>query len=217
MVTAAQTGRMQGQAVQPVLPAPSFNSAGDLVFISSIFPLDPSGNVVQADSISPYIGQSEMGAQARSVMEILKQVLADAGTSLERMLKAEVYLKDPEDFYEFKLVWKEFFPNDPPSAPPPASARTTSSPASSSTSTASPSPATPPGGARSSTSTMSPTPWRPSGSHRRSRPAPSSSRPTSLPPTSRPASPSARCPSTPTTAPTPRCRPTTSSRTWRRC
>ncbi|MPZ23951.1 MAG: hypothetical protein GEU28_10505 [Dehalococcoidia bacterium] len=114
MVTATRTGNKQGQAVQPVLPAPSFNRAGDLVFVSSIYPIDGQGNVVHTSSFSPYVGESEMAAQARSVMETLKRVLADAGTSLERMLKAEVYLASVEDFYEFKLVWKEYFPTDPP-------------------------------------------------------------------------------------------------------
>ncbi|MPZ23953.1 MAG: hypothetical protein GEU28_10515 [Dehalococcoidia bacterium] len=114
MVTATKSGKTRGEAVQPVLPAPSWNRADDLVFVSSIFPIDAQGNVVQTSSFSPYVGESEMAAQARSVMETLKRVLADAGTSLERMLKAEVYLKYPSDFYEFKLIWKEYFPTDPP-------------------------------------------------------------------------------------------------------
>ncbi|MPZ24812.1 MAG: hypothetical protein GEU28_15080 [Dehalococcoidia bacterium] len=114
MATAVRTGTMQGESVQPVLPAPSWNRADDLIFVSSIFPIDAQGNVVHTGSFSPYVGESEMAAQARGVMETLKRVLAGAGTSLERMLKAEVYLKYPSDFYEFKLIWKEYFPTDPP-------------------------------------------------------------------------------------------------------
>ncbi|MPZ23952.1 MAG: hypothetical protein GEU28_10510 [Dehalococcoidia bacterium] len=113
-MVAAASRETQGQAVQPVLPAPSFNRAGDLVFVSSIYPIDGQGNVMHSSSFSPYVGESEMAAQARSVMETLKRVLADAGTRLERMLKAEVYLASVEDFYEFKLIWKEYFPKDPP-------------------------------------------------------------------------------------------------------
>ena len=41
-------------------------------------------------------------------------MLAEAGSSLERVVKAEVYLVAPEDFYEFKLVWREYFPSEPP-------------------------------------------------------------------------------------------------------
>ncbi|MPZ23030.1 MAG: hypothetical protein GEU28_05690 [Dehalococcoidia bacterium] len=114
MVATTVATKGQGEAVQPVLPAPSFSRAGDLVFISSIYPVDGQGNVAHSSSFSPHIGESEMAAQTRSVMETLKRVLADAGTSLGRMVKAEVYLKSPEDFYEFKLVWKEYFPTDPP-------------------------------------------------------------------------------------------------------
>ena len=99
---------------QGVLPAPSFQRAGDFVFVSSIFPLDGAGNVVHADSISPYTGDTDIAAQTRSCIETLKCVLEAAGTSLECTIRAEVYLIEREDFYEFKLVWKEFFASDPP-------------------------------------------------------------------------------------------------------
>ncbi|MPZ23029.1 MAG: hypothetical protein GEU28_05685 [Dehalococcoidia bacterium] len=114
MATAARTRRMQGEAVQPVLPAPSWKRAGDLVFISSIYPIDGTGRVVHTNSFSPHVGESEMAAQTRSVLETLNSALQDAGLSLDRMLKAEVYLASPEDFYEFKLVWKEYFAESPP-------------------------------------------------------------------------------------------------------
>ncbi len=97
-----------------VLPAPSSRRAGDFVFVSSIFPLDEDGNVVRAKSVSPYVGESDVGAQTRACLERLRTVLAEAGTTLDRVVKAEVYLIEPEDFYEFKLVWREYFPNNPP-------------------------------------------------------------------------------------------------------
>lgn len=100
--------------MQGILPAQSFRRADDFIFVSSIYPLDNAGNVVHAQSSSPHIGEAEIAAQTRSVLETLKGVLLEAGTSLERTLKAEVYLVDPADFYEFKLVWKQYFPTDPP-------------------------------------------------------------------------------------------------------
>ncbi|MPZ23009.1 MAG: hypothetical protein GEU28_05580 [Dehalococcoidia bacterium] len=109
MATTALCSTTQG-----VLPAPSYNRAGDFIFVSSIFPIDGSGNVVHTSSFSPSVGESEMAAQARAVLNTLKSVLDEAGSGLDRTLKAEVYLADPTDFYEFKSVWKEFFPSEPP-------------------------------------------------------------------------------------------------------
>lgn len=99
---------------QGILPAPAHRSSGDFVFVSSIYPVDAAGGVVRADSISPYVGESEMGAQSRRVLEQLEEALDSAGSSLDRTLRAEVYLADAADFYEFKVVWKEFFPDSPP-------------------------------------------------------------------------------------------------------
>jgi len=99
---------------QGIVPAPDSRQAGDFIFISSIYPVDDSGHLVHSDSMGPYIGESAMAAQSRQVLEVLKKVLDASGSSLENMLKAEVYLTDAADFYEFKLVWKEFFPDSPP-------------------------------------------------------------------------------------------------------
>ena len=97
-----------------VLPAPRSNRQGDYIWVSTIYPLDADGGVVQAESPSPFVGESEVAAQARAVCEGLRGVLAEAGSSLDRVVKAEVYLVAPEDFYEFKLVWREYFPSEPP-------------------------------------------------------------------------------------------------------
>ena len=97
-----------------VLPAPHFNRQGDYIWVSTIYPLDADGAVVHADAPSPYVGESEVASQTRAVCEALQAVLAEAGSSLDRVVKAEVYLVAPEDFYEFKLVWREYFPSEPP-------------------------------------------------------------------------------------------------------
>ncbi|MPZ23773.1 MAG: hypothetical protein GEU28_09545 [Dehalococcoidia bacterium] len=106
--------REQVGSFQSILPAPAYRQSGDLVFTSTLYPVDAAGALVRSSSKSPYIGESEAAAQTRAVLEALKQVLAAAGTSLERVVKAEVYLASPEDFYEFKLAWKEYFPTEPP-------------------------------------------------------------------------------------------------------
>ena len=100
-----------------VLPAPRFAHQGDFIHVSTIYPLTAEGaegEVVHSDSISPYVREAEIAAQTRAILETLREVLAEAGSSLERVLKAEVYLVDPTEFYEFKLVWQEYFPHEPP-------------------------------------------------------------------------------------------------------
>ena len=93
---------------QTILPAPAARQGGDFVFTTTLYPVDDAGAVVQADSISPYLGESEMGAQTRRVLTLLKEVLEASGSSLENALRAEVYLVDAADFHEFKLVWMVF-------------------------------------------------------------------------------------------------------------
>ena len=97
-----------------VLPAPRFANQGDFIHVSTIYPLTAEGEVVHSDSISSYVGEAEIAAQTRAILETLREVLAEADSSLERVLKAEVYLVDPTEFYEFKLVWREYFPEEPP-------------------------------------------------------------------------------------------------------
>ena len=79
-----------GSAGQGILPAPGWRRSGDFVFVSSIYPVDGEGNVVHATSKSPYVGESEAGAQTRAVVEDLKAALTEAGTTLDRMVKAEL-------------------------------------------------------------------------------------------------------------------------------
>ncbi len=97
-----------------VLPAPRSARQGDFVYVSTIYPLNPDGSVLHTDAISPYVGEAEIAAQTRSVLETLQAILDEAGSALELTVKAEVYLVDPNDFYEFKLVWKQYFPTAPP-------------------------------------------------------------------------------------------------------
>src|SRR5439155_4321549 len=59
-------------------------------------------------------GPSQMEAQARRCLETLKSVLRESGSSLERVLKADVHLVDGAEFVEFKRVWQEYFPANPP-------------------------------------------------------------------------------------------------------
>jgi enamine deaminase RidA (YjgF/YER057c/UK114 family) len=97
-----------------LVPAPYAVRAGDYIYTSSIYPIDKSGHAVTADDRLGEAGPSLVATQTRHCLETLKTVLKEQGSSLDRVLKADVHLVDPADFYEFKLVWREFFPTDPP-------------------------------------------------------------------------------------------------------
>ena len=71
------------QAVN-LLPAPRFTRQGDFVFVSTIYPLTAEGEVVHSDAISPYVGEAEIAAQTRAVLETMRGVLAEAAVRWPR-------------------------------------------------------------------------------------------------------------------------------------
>ena len=63
-------------------------------------------------ALDPFTMQMETGdvkAQTRRVLENLKAVLGAAGTSLERAVKATVFLADMNDFAAMNEVFAEYF------------------------------------------------------------------------------------------------------------
>ena len=72
---------------------------GGFVYLSGQIPLDPeTGNLVQGD----------ITVQVRRVLQNLKAVLEAAGSSLDRVIKATVYLKNIADFAAMNEVYAEF-------------------------------------------------------------------------------------------------------------
>ena len=78
---------------------------GNLVFCAGQIPLDPVSGAVVAGGIEE---------QTRRVCENIKGVLAGAGTSLARVVKATVYLKDMNDFAGMNRIYSEYFVADFP-------------------------------------------------------------------------------------------------------
>jgi enamine deaminase RidA (YjgF/YER057c/UK114 family) len=99
----------------PVAPHPHAARAGDFVYVSSVFPVDPeTGQAVQAPAGLAYAKRSTTEAQVEDVVRQLQAILAEAGSSLENVLRAEIHLARPQDFVEVKEVWKTAFPRNPP-------------------------------------------------------------------------------------------------------
>jgi 2-iminobutanoate/2-iminopropanoate deaminase len=78
---------------------------GSMVYTSGQIPLDPATKQLVAGDVS---------AQTRQVLTNLKAVLEAAGSSLDRVVKTTVFLKDMNDFAAMNAVYAEFFNAAPP-------------------------------------------------------------------------------------------------------
>ncbi len=79
--------------------------ANGWVFTAGQIPIDPkTGNLVEGG----------IASQTRQVLENLKGVLAASGSSLEKVVKATVFLKDMADFAAMNEVYAEYFGDSKP-------------------------------------------------------------------------------------------------------
>jgi 2-iminobutanoate/2-iminopropanoate deaminase len=72
---------------------------GDLVFVSGLVAVRPNGSRVAGD----------VREEALVVLRNLKNVLEEAGSSLDQVLQVTVYLRDMDDLPAFNEVYEEFF------------------------------------------------------------------------------------------------------------
>ncbi|HWA94954.1 MAG TPA: RidA family protein [Terracidiphilus sp.] len=82
---------------------------GNLVFTAGQIALDP---------ITGHVVASGIAEQTTRVMENLKAVLEAAGTSLDKTVKATVFLKDFNDFAEMNAIYGQYIA--PEGVTPPA-------------------------------------------------------------------------------------------------
>jgi len=87
-----------------MLPFSKATRAGELVFVSGQMGFGPDGILV-AGGIEP---------ETRQTLENIKAVLAQAGCSLDDVVKCTAWLDDPRDFAPFNKVYAEYFGDDPP-------------------------------------------------------------------------------------------------------
>src|SRR5262249_58182769 len=89
---------------------------GDLVFAAGQIASDYKTGVpreARVDPAFPFYG-SDVKRQTRYVLENLAKTFKAAGTSLDQVVKAQVFHMDLTKFAEFDEVWREFFPSPPP-------------------------------------------------------------------------------------------------------
>jgi 2-iminobutanoate/2-iminopropanoate deaminase len=86
-------------------PTSAVTRHGDTVYVSGFPPFDPAtGEVVDA----PIERQTEL------VLEQMKLCLETAGSSLEKVLKCNVYCTSVEKFAAVNAIYARYFPKDPP-------------------------------------------------------------------------------------------------------
>jgi len=79
--------------------------AGGFVFVSGQGPIDPAtGEVVKRD----------IQQQTRLVLENVRAILGAAGSSLDKVVKTNVYLSDIANFAAMNEVYATFFTTEPP-------------------------------------------------------------------------------------------------------
>jgi 2-iminobutanoate/2-iminopropanoate deaminase len=79
--------------------------AGDWVFLSGQLGNDPRTGKLAAGGIA---------AETRQVCENMKAILDAAGSSLDRVVKVTIYMKDVDELAEMNAVFSTYFPVDPP-------------------------------------------------------------------------------------------------------
>jgi len=79
--------------------------ANGFIFISGQIAFDPAtGAIVDGD----------IRAQTERVLENLKGIVEAAGSSLEKVVKTSVFLKDMNDFAAMNETYGRYFPSNPP-------------------------------------------------------------------------------------------------------
>ena len=75
---------------------------GNMVYVSGTVALDSQGNVVGVD---------DMAAQCRQVFENIRAVLAEAGATMDDVIKIRAYLTDMSNYAAYSRARAEAFPN----------------------------------------------------------------------------------------------------------
>ena len=80
---------------------------GDTIYVSGQGPLDPEGQLV---------GAGDMTAQSRQVFANIRAVLAEAGATMDDVVKITSFITDTGRYAEYAAARAEAFPNHVPAS-----------------------------------------------------------------------------------------------------
>ncbi|MBN2979955.1 MULTISPECIES: RidA family protein [Cohnella] len=90
-------------------PAGSYSQAvkfGNTVYVAGTCPFELGSKTVKHPG--------DMAAQTKLVLEYMAEILREAGSSLDHVLKVTAFLDDLDAFAEYDRVYASFFKQDPP-------------------------------------------------------------------------------------------------------
>jgi 2-iminobutanoate/2-iminopropanoate deaminase len=90
---------------QAIGPYSQAIKANGFLFISGQIAIDPA---------TKQIVEGDIRAQTERVLENLKGIVEAAGSSLDRVVKTTVFLKDMGEFAAMNEIYARYFPKDPP-------------------------------------------------------------------------------------------------------
>ena len=112
---------LKAEAIQSAAPRPLAHyteavRVGDLVFAAGQLASDFKNGIApeaKVDPAFPYYG-SDIKRQTDYILKNLAKTFKAAGTSLDNVVKAQVFMMDLKDFNAFDEVWKQHFKTPPP-------------------------------------------------------------------------------------------------------
>ena len=92
------------KAPKAIGPYSQAKIVGDFLFTSGQIAINPETNELV---------EGDIEVQAKQVLENLKAVLEEAGSSLDDAIKVTVFLSDMNDFAKLNEIYAEYFKNKP--------------------------------------------------------------------------------------------------------
>lgn len=93
------------KAPAPIGPyVQAIKASGEFIFISGQIPYTADGKLAGDD----------IKTQTKQSLENIKAILEKAGSSLSKVVKVNVFLKDMNDFGSMNEVYSEYFSENPP-------------------------------------------------------------------------------------------------------
>ena len=93
------------KAPKPPLTYSQAVKAAGLVFVSGTAPQDPETGTINGTTIQE---------QTRQCLANVTAILAEAGSSLDKIVSATVVLAEEDDFAGMNEEWLKWFPSNPP-------------------------------------------------------------------------------------------------------